>query len=81
VKLHPNLWTSWGLRELDDKLLEFAMEMNLDQVWEDIMTKAKKATTYGLELKLKGMLFKFDLALHYECTPIKGTIKHVQDYN
>jgi hypothetical protein len=62
VKLHPNWWTSWGFWELDDELLELTKEMNFDQVREDIMTKAKKATTYGLESKPKGMLFKFDLA-------------------
>ncbi len=62
VKLHLDWWTSWGFQELDHKLLEFAKEMNLDQVREDTMTKAKKVETYGLELKPKGMLFKFNLA-------------------
>jgi len=51
VKLHLDSWTSWGFWELDDKLLELAKEMNLDQVREDIMTKAKEVATYGLELK------------------------------
>ncbi len=62
MNLHPNWWTSWGFWELDDKLLELAKEMNLSQAQEDIMTNAKKATAYGLELKPKNMLFKFDLA-------------------
>jgi hypothetical protein len=51
VKLYLDSWTSWGFWELDDKLLELAKEMNLDQVREDIMTKAKEVATYGLELK------------------------------
>jgi hypothetical protein len=62
VKLHPDWWTSWGFRELDDELLELAKEMNLNQARDDIMTKAKEATTYGLELEPKKLLFKFDLA-------------------
>jgi hypothetical protein len=60
VKLHFNWWTSWGFRELDDKLLELAKEMNLNQAREDIMTKVKRSYNI-LELKQKNMLFKFNL--------------------
>ncbi len=57
VKLHPDWWTSWGIRELVEDPVELAKKMDLEQTWEEIMKKTKKAVTFGLDLKFEGMVF------------------------
>jgi hypothetical protein len=52
VTLHPNWWTSWGFRELDEKLTKLANRMNLEQIQEDTMRKTREATKSRLDLKL-----------------------------
>jgi hypothetical protein len=62
VTFHLDWWTSWGFWELDEELCELVKEMNLDQTWQDIMTKAKEVATCGLQLKPKGMFISNELA-------------------
>jgi hypothetical protein len=45
---HFDWWTGWGFWELNEELCELAKEMNLDQNWQDIMTKIKEVATCGL---------------------------------
>jgi len=55
--LHLDWWTSWGIWEPDEDLVELAKQMDLEQTREEIMKKTKEATTSRLDLKYEGMVF------------------------
>jgi hypothetical protein len=50
MQCHISSWLvdKLGIWELDEKLHELVKEMNLDQIQQDIMTKAKEVATCGL---------------------------------
>jgi predicted PilT family ATPase len=45
-----------GFWELNEEMKNLANQMNLEQMWEDIVRKAKEVTKSRLDLKSKGMV-------------------------